>query len=184
MTGIDLHIPQLETERLILRVPRLSDFEAFAAFCASPRSVNVGGPYTRDQAFSRLSAIIGHWQLRGYGRWLIAGKADDAPLGVGGLYFPEGWPEPEIAWSVFDHAEGRGIALEAALATRSYAYDILGWSTLISCTLPDNTRSVALARRMGAVQEDDFHHETYGPLNVWRHLSPDQIENGGMEGYA
>ena len=38
----------------------------------------------------------------------------DAPLGVVGLMFPEGWPEPEIAWSLFDAAEGRGIALDSS----------------------------------------------------------------------
>ncbi|MEX0351437.1 MAG: GNAT family N-acetyltransferase [Paracoccaceae bacterium] len=177
-------IPVLETERLILRSPRSSDYEAYADFCASPRSVGVGGPYTRSQSFSRLSAIIGHWHLRGYGRWMVSDKSDGRPLGVVGLYFPEGWPEPEIAWSLFEAAEGKGIALEAALASRAYAYDVLGWTTVISCAMPENTRSVALAKRMGAKEDTPFIHNEFGELKVWRHLSPDQIENGGMEAYA
>lgn len=179
-----LTIPTLETDRLILRAPKSSDFEAYATFCASPRSAGVGGPYTRGQAFDRMSALFGHWHLRGFGRWMVADKTDDTPLGIVGLYFPEGWPEPEIAWSLFDSAEGKGIALEAALASRSYAYDVLGWSTAISCAMPDNTRSVALAKRMGAVEEAPFMHAEYGALNVWRHLPPDQIENDGIEAYA
>jgi ribosomal-protein-alanine N-acetyltransferase len=166
-------IPTLHTDRLTLRAPRWDDFEAYAAFRASPRMVTTGGPFTRDQAFTQLSALLGHWVLRGYGRWMVADRKSDAPLGIVGLYFPEGWPEPELAWSLFDDAEGRGIAQEAAVAAREYAYGALRWDTLISAVDPDNTRSVALAKRMGCVQEAPFQHETYGALHVWRHPAPE-----------
>ncbi|WP_372570481.1 GNAT family N-acetyltransferase [Ruegeria jejuensis] len=177
-------IPTLETERLTLRAPKMSDFEAYAAFCGSDRSAGVGGPFTRVQALDRLSALIGQWHLRGYGRWMIADNASDEPLGVAGLFYREDWPEPEIAWSVFASAEGRGIATEAALASRTYAYDVLGWETVISCMMSDNARSVAVAKRMGARPEAPIQHPLFGEMQVWRHLSPDQIENGGMEAYA
>lgn len=162
-------IPTLHTERLTLRAPRWDDFEAYAAFRASPRMVTTGGPFTRSVAFGQLCAILGHWQLRGFGRWMVADRESDAPLGIVGLYFPEGWPEPELAWSVFDTAEGRGIAWEAAITTRKYAYKKLGWTTLISAVDPENMRSVALAKRMGCVQEAPFHHAVYGALHIWRH---------------
>lgn len=175
MTGVAFDVPTVETERLILRMPRMSDFDAYASFGASERSKGVGGPFLRSESFERLAAIIGHWHLRGYGRWMVADKAGDRPLGIVGLMYPTGWPEPEVAWSVFDDAEGKGIALEAALAARRFAYDVLGWTRVISCTAPDNVRSVALAKRMGAVYEGDFQHETIGTLNVWRHLSPQEL---------
>ena len=177
-------IPPLETQRLILRAPQMSDFDTYAEFCASPRSAGVGGPYSQGQAFDRLGELIGHWSLRGFGRWMVTDRTTDAPLGVVGLLHPPDWPAAEIAWTLFAAAEGKGIAQEAALAARSYAYDVLGWSSVISCIMPDNTRSVALAKRMGAVQEPSFHHPDLGELQVWRHLSADQITEGGMEAYA
>ena len=177
-------IPTLETERLILRAPRIEDFEAYAAFNASPRSVGVGGPYNRQAAWSRLSSLIGQWQLRGYGRWMLEEKASGQPMGVVGIYHPDDWPDAEIGWSVFDAAEGKGYAYEAAVASRSYAYDVLGRDTIISLTMDGNTRSEALARRMGALPDGIFEHPEFGPLNIWRHLSPDQIADGGMEAYA
>lgn len=164
-----LTIPTLDLGDLTLRAPQMSDYEAYAAFCASPRSAGVGGPYDRDAAFARLSALIGQWHLRGYGRWMVTDTETGTPLGVVGLYHPVSWPEPEIGWSVFDNAEGRGVAFRAARASRAYAYDVLGWSTVISCTMPDNPRSIALARRMGCTREQDFVHPTYGTLQVWRH---------------
>ena len=179
-----ISIPTLETERLILRAPRMDDFEAYAEFNASDRSKGVGGPYNRAKAWSRQCALIGQWQMRGYGRWMLEEKTTGKPMGVVGIYHPDDWPEAEIGWSLFADAEGKGYAFEAALASRSYAYDVLGWSTIISLTMDGNDRSEALARRMGATNEGIFQHPELGPLTVWRHLSADQVTDGGMEAYS
>lgn len=175
MTGTTLHIPTLETERLRLRAPRASDFDAYADFRGSERARTVGGPYSRSVAFDHLCAVVGHWQLRGYGRWIVADRTTDAPLGLVGLFYPEGWPEPEIGWSMFDAGEGRGYAAEAALATRAYAYGTLGWTTVASLIAPGNTRSEALARRLGCTPERDVPHPAYGTLTIWRHPGSEQV---------
>jgi ribosomal-protein-alanine N-acetyltransferase len=173
MTATLVSIPTLTTERLILRAPSAKDFPAYAEFCASERSRGVGGPYSRGKAFERLSALIGHWHLRGFGRWMVADPVTDEALGVVGLMHPDEWPEPEIAWSLFDRAEGQGIAYEAAMAARRYAYETLGWTTVVSCASGDNTRSIALARRMGATPDGAFLHPEYGRLLIWRHPGPE-----------
>lgn len=168
-------IPTIETERLTLRSPRWSDFDAYADFRGSERAVFLGGPFTRAQAFEQLAEIIGHWTLRGYGRWMVADRETDQPLGIVGLYYPEDWPEPEIAWSVFEAGEGRGIAYEAAQVARDYAYTTMGWTTAISLIDPDNVRSVALGRRMGCVPDGTYDHPTHGVMHVWRHPRPEEL---------
>jgi len=168
-------IPTFEEGRLKYRAPTMDDFDAYADFRASDRSKGLGGPYSREIAFDSLADIIGHWHLRGYGRWLIADRDTNEALGVVGLMYPFGWPEPEIAWSVFADAEGKGIAHEAACFARRYAYDVLNWKTVVSCVLPGNDRSAALAKRMGALQVDDFRHTDLGLLNVFRHLPPEAV---------
>lgn len=168
MTGTTIHIPTLRTERLVMRAPRMSDFDAYAAFRGSDRARGVGGPYSREASHDNLCAIIGHWHLEGYGRWMVTDR-DDTPLGVVGLMNSPEWPEPEIAWSVFEAAEGKGVAYEAALSARRYAADTLGWTTAISCVLPGNTRSAALAQRMGATRDGSFTHPDMGELLIWRH---------------
>lgn len=166
-------IPVLTTERLTLRAPRLSDWDAYAAFRMSDRTIPIGGPDTRARAWHHFTSVSGQWHLRGYGRWIVADRATDAPLGLVGLFHPIEWPEPELAWSVFAEGEGRGFAFEAARAARTHAYDTLGWTTLISLIDPANTRSVALGHRMGAVPDGVFHHETHGAMDVWRHPAPE-----------
>ena len=169
-------IPVLETERLRLRGAEMRDFEAYAAFRTDPaRTAGVGGPSSRADAFDKFGEIIGHWHLRGFGRWIVADKDTDQALGVVGLYQPEDWPEREIAWSVFGPSEGKSIAFEAALASRDYAYRTLGWTTAISCTTPDNHRSKALAKRMGATFDGNHTLSDGTLLEIFRHPAPEEL---------
>ena len=170
------HIPRLDVGDVVLRAPQASDLDAHTAFRASDRARSVGGPWNdRASAWLHLCSASGQWVLRGYGRWMVADRKTDAPLGLVGLHFPEGWPEPEIAWSVYAEAEGRGIAFAAAQAARTYAYDTLGWSTAISAVAPENTRSMALAKRMGCSPDGSFVFEGHD-LTIMRHPAPEALQ--------
>lgn len=177
-------IPRLQTPRLTLRAPAIGDFDALAAFYGGPRSRFVGGPVTREQAWRILAGEIGHWTLRGFGRWALEDRATGRFAGLVGLWFPEGWPEAEIGWSLVDGFEGRGFATEAALAAREHAYDALGWSTAISLVSPDNAASAAVARRMGARLDGRFTHDRFGPMDIWRHPAAADLADGGIEACA
>ncbi|MXQ09490.1 GNAT family N-acetyltransferase [Alphaproteobacteria bacterium GH1-50] len=173
---VAFRIPEIETERLRLRLPKASDLDAHIAFRASERSKGVGGPYDAPSSFHHLEGIIGQWQLRGYGRWMVADKDTDAPLGVVGIYHPMDWPEAEIGWSLYEAGEGRGIAAEAARATRDYAYRTLGWDRIVSLIMPDNDRSIRLAERLGCTNEKPFVHPVFGTLDIWVHPAPEALQ--------
>ncbi len=175
MNAIPLDIPVLETERLTLRAPSIADFEAEAEFYATERSKGVGGPLPRDHVWRGFASLIGHWIIRGYGYWGVEEKATGAYCGHVGLWYPEGWPEPEIGWTLMGNAEGRGIAREAAIAARRFAFDTLGWTTAISLIAHDNLRSQVLAERLGAVRENDYEHPSYGSMRIYRHPAPEAI---------
>lgn len=176
--------PVLETPRLILRAPRMDDFEGFAAYVTSDRSRFTGGPVDRNQAWRGFGHVVGHWVLRGYGVFVLEDRATGAAIGTAGPWFPEGWPEPEIAWTLWDATrEGQGLAAEAALATRAHAFDSLGWTTAISLILNGNSRSEALAKRLGCVADGGFTHAQFGATTIWRHPAPD-AQGAGMEAYA
>lgn len=156
-----------------MRGPREDDFSAFAAFYQGPRCKHVGGPLSRELAWRNFASLWGHWVLRGYGRWTVEEVQTGTAVGNIGLWYPLGWPEPEIGWTLFDGAQGKGYATEAANAVKEYAYETLGWSTLISAIAPDNIESVALAKRLGAHLDGSFEHERFGRLDVWRHPGPE-----------
>lgn len=173
-----IHIPTLETERLFLRALIEADIDDEAAFFASERSVFVGGPLARDQVWRAVAGMIGHWALRGFGFWALEEKVSGRYMGRVGLWAPDGWPEPELGWTLMPHAEGRGFAFEAAQAARAFAYDQLGWTTAISLIVAGNTRSEALATRLGARLEREYLHPLHGAMNIWRHPGPFSQEAG------
>ena len=171
--SVDFRVPELVTDRLRLRLPKPGDLAAHTRFQSSGRARFVGGPCDAAASFQHLAGIVGQWALRGYGRWMVADRETDAPLGVVGIYHPEDWPEPEIGWSLYAEAEGRGIAAEAAVASRDFAYRTLGWRRIVSLIAPGNVRSVRLAQRLGCVFETSFDHPEFGALDIWVHPPPE-----------
>lgn len=169
MTAMRDHIPTLETDRLILRAPTRADLPAITAFFASAQSHTVGGP--RDDLGSAMSmnATFGLWALYGYGTWFIADRDTDAFMGRTGFIMAPGWEEPELGWAVTLEHQGKGIASEATLAARSFGAQHLGLNGVISYIRPTNTRSAALAKRLGATLEKTHANWRDAPCDVYRH---------------
>jgi len=182
MTQLTATIPNLETDRLILRAPREDDIPQELEFYASDASRFVGGPLRPDEVWRQQATILGHWLFRGYGYWAVDAKDSGAYLGRVGLWFPEGWPEREIGWTLMPAAQGNGYATEAAQRLRKYAYETLGWDTAISLIAPQNDPSKAVARRMGAVLEREYEHPKFGTTEIWRHLSPSETMGPAGQG--
>ena len=167
MTLLSVDIPVLETERLVLREPRMDDLPAMAAFHASDRVAHIGGPLEEWAVFVRLSANLGQWFLRGHGWWTIEDRATGAVAGRCGIGMATDYPEPELGWHVYDGFEGRGLASEAALAARRW-WTGRGNPAPISLIRPANTRSIRLAERLGAVPEREITLRGE-PCLVYRH---------------
>lgn len=143
----------LSTERLILRPPAPKDAAATTAFYQTERSQYVGGYVPEFRAFSNFCAMLGHWDVRGYGLWAVTTKDSDDIIGLVGPYYPQGWPETEIGWLMFDGSEGKGYAFEAAQVAIQDAHDTLGWTNIVHYIAPENARSITLAERLGAQRD-------------------------------
>jgi RimJ/RimL family protein N-acetyltransferase len=168
---ISLTIPVLETARLVLREPREADFPAMLAFNDSPRAAFVGGSIERKWVWRGLLGNIGHWVLRGYGFYSVDSKAGDF-IGRIGVIFHDEWPEPELAWHLYDGFEGHGYAAEAARAAKADYHARISARPLISMIDVENTRSEALALRLGAVREKT-ESDPDGDFHIYRHPGPE-----------
>ncbi|MEO3414386.1 GNAT family N-acetyltransferase [Roseovarius sp. CAU 1744] len=161
-------VPTINTDDLILREYRETDFEAFAAFGASERARFVGGPQDRWSSWRSFMAGIGHWTLRGYGMWMVEHRQTGRVAGRVGMIFNDSWDEPELGWHIYDGFEGKGYAFQATHAARAYSAEHFGLDAVISYIDPENTRSVALARRLGAQFEREG--RLLGtPCHIYRH---------------
>lgn len=146
--------PELHTDRLVLRKPQADDLETYTKYCASERSKFVRGPFSASAAFDKFSCIAGHWILRGYGRYIIT--LGGQPIGHTGPHHQLDTNHPEHTWTLWDGAyEGHGYATEAARAAKDHLLTDVGLPRLDVLVLPENTKSIAIAERLGAVLTDD-----------------------------
>ncbi len=122
-----LNGPLLVTERLILRPPAAEDFDAFAEMCAEEETMTFIGG-----SCARSQA----WR-----QWCTL----------------DGWPAPEIAYGVRAKFAGKGYAFEGAVAACDFAVEFLKWPDLMHSIAPDNVRSQALAKRLGATNRGPTH---------------------------
>jgi RimJ/RimL family protein N-acetyltransferase len=144
---------QLETERLILRpVDPERDLEPWANAHSDEETVRyVGGEVLSPaKAWRMIATVIGHWQIRGYGFFSVERKDTGDWVGHVGPWFPEGWPDQEIGWTISREHWGKGYATEAGRACLDYVFGTLGWDRVIHVILPGNEASIAVARKLGS----------------------------------
>ena len=142
----------LTTDRLILRPFRESDLDAYAAIFADAevmRFISGGQPTERADAWRSMAMHLGHWQLRGYGRWGVELRESGEFIGRIGVYNPEGWPGIEVGWMLSRKWWGKGLAYEGAKASLAFAFQELNVPHVCSVIDPNNLSSVRLARRLG-----------------------------------
>lgn len=164
-------IPHLETERLLLRGWRVEDFEPLAAIHNDPEVMRfLGGVQERGDAWRSLASLVGHWTLRGYGKWAVERKSDGAMMGRVGLINPEGWPALEVGWTLGKQYWGQGYASEAATAALNYGFLTQPVDRLVSCIDLDNVASQKVAQRVGETRGERVNLRIAGhdyPVDLW-----------------
>ncbi len=155
----------LETERLILRMFREDDSEAYARICADAevmRYLGEGRALSVLEAWRQMAYIVGHWQLRGYGHWAVEEKSSGRLMGRIGFFNPAGWPGFELGWTLGREFWGKGYATEGARRAHKYAFEEMDRDHVISLIQPDNKASIKVAERLGEKLEGQtqvFDHE-------------------------
>jgi len=136
----------LETDRLILRhVDPEADFEAWADCFgdkATMRGLGGGPGMSRAQAWRHMATVIGHQSIHGYSFYSVIEKSSGKWVGRVGHWNPEGWPEPEVGWTIYKPFWRKGYAAESALACKQYAFEVLSW--------PRNVASIKTAEAIGS----------------------------------
>jgi RimJ/RimL family protein N-acetyltransferase len=152
----------IETKRLLLRPHRLSDFPHYAALWAGapegadkPVRQSPLGDLGEEEAWARLLRFIGHWQVFGYGPFLVLDRDGDSIVAEAGLaWFHRGIARdfddaPEAMWKVDDRHQGRGIATEAMQSSLRW-FDAQRAEVRTVCMIHDtNAPSIHVAERLG-----------------------------------
>jgi ribosomal-protein-alanine N-acetyltransferase len=158
-------VPELRTERLLLRGWRPSDLEPFAEMSADPR-VMEHFPSILDRAACEafIERVMTDFAANGFGLWAVERRADGTFLGFTGLWRPRFdapfMPAVEVGWRYAHAAWGHGYATEAATEALRYGFEAMGLDEILSFTAPANARSIAVMERLGMTRNpaDDFDH--------------------------
>jgi RimJ/RimL family protein N-acetyltransferase len=157
-------IPELRTERLVLRGWRASDRLPFAALNADPE-VMAHFPHllTTDESDALADRIETDWE-GGCAPWALEEAATGEFIGFAGLSRPRFdahfTPAVEVGWRLRRASWGHGYATEAAAAALRHGFGARGLDQIVSFTSTTNGRSQAVMRRIGMTHDpaDDFDH--------------------------
>lgn len=156
-------IPTLLTSRLCLRAPALDDYENACTLWGDPNVMRqVGaGVFGREAVWGRLLRYVGHWNLLGFGFWVVERRSDDAFVGWVGFgdfhrdIDPPLGPDPEIGWMLTPPMHGQGLATEAARAALDWRDVTLPQGPTCCIIGIDNIASRRLAEKLGFVAKGE-----------------------------
>jgi RimJ/RimL family protein N-acetyltransferase len=152
---------RLETERLILRDWRASDWSGFWEGTNTPAVMRwLGGVADAEQRIAVEERLLGYKRDHGHTFWAVESKQDGALLGFCGLKRCNQVGGPigmmEIGWRLREDAWGQGFAKEAAAASLDAAFDRFGADEVIALTVEGNTPSWGLMKRLGMQRRQDL----------------------------
>lgn len=150
-SAITAAVPTIETERLILRLPRMSDWTVLEPIWTTDRAAHFGGPFSAEDAWLDFNQLVAGWILRGHGALTICTR-DGAVQGMVLLGHEFGDPDPELGWLLTDDAEGQGYATEAATALLPLCCQIYG-DAFVSYIADANLPSIRIAEKLGATKD-------------------------------
>jgi ribosomal-protein-alanine N-acetyltransferase len=150
------------TDRLLMRPFNDDDIEPFSQICANPkvmRYIGNGKPLNKEEVRTAVTNWIDLYEKQGYGLLALTLKENNQLIGFCGLLHQTVDEENfiELGYRLDEPFWGKGIATEAALAIKKYAFDQLQISTLISIINHKNEASKKVALKIGMT----FMKQTY-----------------------
>jgi ribosomal-protein-alanine N-acetyltransferase len=143
----------LETQRLILRAPRVEDVPRFVPligdFDVARNLASVPYPYADEDGHGFLARAAQKWTENEDFAFCVLRKQDEAFLGICGVHPKRHW---EIGFWLGKAYWGRGYATEAAGRVIAFAFDELGAEHLAAGWYHDNPASGRVLEKLGFSQ--------------------------------
>lgn len=143
---------QIELENTILRRPIKEDFDKLYQIFGDPVVMRhwVGGPdKTPDETKKRIDEIDHHWEIHGFGDFVVIEKKTERLIGYCGLHYIDDLNDINIGYAFKRSYWRRGLAFEVCQRIIKYAFERLYLSHIVAVIWPDNMPSINLAKKCG-----------------------------------
>jgi ribosomal-protein-alanine N-acetyltransferase len=138
-----------------------ADLEFVAAMFADPRVfATLGGPRTRSDVEAALVRWGRHWEVRGFGPWVLTDGATGDAVGWLLLHTTDtgGTENVELGWTIAADRWREGLATEAATEGLRIAFAEVGLDELVTFTLVDNVASRGVMEKVGFAYDREVEH--------------------------
>lgn len=147
-----MSIPEIETERLLLRGFTPDDLDALCLVFGDAdvmQYISGGKTRSREETEKGLRRTIEGWRRRGFGLWAVVEKTSAEVVGYCGLTFLEETPEVEVAYGLAKSAWGKGFATEAARASLRFGFEVVKLRRIVAVVNPQNLSSRRVLEKLG-----------------------------------
>jgi ribosomal-protein-alanine N-acetyltransferase len=165
----------LKTERLILREMTPDDADGLFRIYHEPdvfKYMARGAPQSVEVERAGIERHVGHYERHGFGLWATILRESGELIGRCGLIAQQvdGIDDIEVGYLLSPRFWGRGLASEAARASRDFGFKVAGCPRLISIIHPQNMASkrVAAAIGMKPSRKTQFHNTEVEIFSIGR----------------
>ncbi|MDP2685904.1 MAG: GNAT family N-acetyltransferase [Aequorivita sp.] len=153
----------IETERLLLREYNLNDVPfIFKLMNSEGWLKNIGDRSIKtleDAEAYMQKNYLSSYEKHGFGPYLVTLKEDGTPIGSSGLYKRDNLDFPDVGFAFLSEFANKGYAYESAQAVMKYAAEKLKLQTIVGITLPENSASIKLLKKLGLAEIGTYKYE-------------------------
>ena len=155
-------IPSLETERLLLREMKKSDFNDVYEYSSNPQTseyllweVHRSPEYTKEF----LDYVISKYKSGEYNDWALVYKPDNKMIGTCGFTkIDQENNVAEIGYVINPNYWNMGIATEAAEAVIDFAFNTMGMNRVEAKFMYGNDASLSVMKKLG-MKFEGYHRD-------------------------
>ena len=176
-----LSIPEIETERLVLREATTTHLADWAARVFADPDVIRYMPKREMTPDARAERALNNytrlWTQHKIGGWVITDKVDGHLIGSCEVEYLDETDEYELGYALGKAYWGKGIATEAARAALRFGFESAHLERIIAVVVPDNTASWRVLEHLGLVYEKNTRY--YDLEVVYYAIRRDQFQPDG-----
>lgn len=147
--------PEIETDRLLLRMFAPEDAETFHRIWNDPLVMKYidGWRPSLEESRAGMTRLVQHWRDKGFGQWAVVLKEEGKIIGYVGFKHLEKTPEVELLYGIDSPYWNMGYTTEAAREALRFIFEKTELDRIVAVADPENIGSWRVMEKLGMRRE-------------------------------